>query len=273
MRKTVLVALATVLVPACVFAVDGVMLINQSTVLAAGGFPYKITQPGSYKLSGNLQAKDQNTDVIAIASDNVTIDLNGFSITGTAVCSGSPLSCTNLGTGRGIATTSAVSTRQDYFAITIRNGVIQGMGFAGIWLSGDSFLIEYMHIRSNGESGIHTLRQVGPQLSAIIQHNNLKQNDRDGVSLYGGGAVTDNVCTENLLSGIAFLGAYSGFPSMGTAARNVLTNNGTYGFYVAGGPVSYIGNVIVGNTTGPIFGGINQGQNVCGNSACPGAVF
>src|ERR1700682_4504928 len=97
MRKTVLVALATVLVPACVFAVDGVVLINQSTVLAAGGFPYRITQPGSYKLSGNLQAKDQNTDVIEISSDNVTIDLNGFSITGTAVCSGSPLSCTHLG--------------------------------------------------------------------------------------------------------------------------------------------------------------------------------
>jgi len=33
---------------------EGVVLINQSTVMAAGGFPYVITQPGSYKLSGNL---------------------------------------------------------------------------------------------------------------------------------------------------------------------------------------------------------------------------
>ena len=36
------------------FAVDGQVLINQSTVMAAGGFPYIISNSGSYKLSGNL---------------------------------------------------------------------------------------------------------------------------------------------------------------------------------------------------------------------------
>ena len=39
MRKTVLVMLAMALVPFCAFAVDGVVLINQSTVNAAGGLP------------------------------------------------------------------------------------------------------------------------------------------------------------------------------------------------------------------------------------------
>jgi hypothetical protein len=41
MRKTLLVVLAIALAP-CLFAVDGVVLINQSTVMAAGGFPYTI---------------------------------------------------------------------------------------------------------------------------------------------------------------------------------------------------------------------------------------
>ena len=47
MRKMVFVILAVALVPFCAVAVDGVVLINQSTVTAAGGFPYVISQPGS----------------------------------------------------------------------------------------------------------------------------------------------------------------------------------------------------------------------------------
>src|SRR6266436_6650069 len=87
MSKTVLLVLAMALVPFCAFAVDGVVLINQSTVMAAGGFPYVISQPGSYKLSGNLTMNTTNTgnyrgnDVpIVISSSSVVLDLNGFSI-------------------------------------------------------------------------------------------------------------------------------------------------------------------------------------------------
>ena len=87
MRKTVLLVLAMALVPACSFAVDGVVLINQSTVMAAGGFPYIITQPGSYKLSGNLTMSTTTTGnysgldiAIGINSSGVVLDLNGFSI-------------------------------------------------------------------------------------------------------------------------------------------------------------------------------------------------
>jgi len=80
MRKTVLVMLATALVPFCAFAVDGVVLINQSTVTAAGGFPYTISVAGSYKLSGNLMVPSL-VDGIKIEASNVTLDLNGFSIT------------------------------------------------------------------------------------------------------------------------------------------------------------------------------------------------
>ena len=37
------------LIATSAFAIDGVVLINQSTVTAAGGFPYMITKTGSYK--------------------------------------------------------------------------------------------------------------------------------------------------------------------------------------------------------------------------------
>ena len=88
MRKTVFSLLAIALVLPCAFAVDGVVLINQATVMAAGGFSYIIRDAGSYKLSGNLI---MNTTLlgnyfavwdiaIAIASSNVILDLNGFAL-------------------------------------------------------------------------------------------------------------------------------------------------------------------------------------------------
>src|SRR5215472_14139869 len=81
-------------------AADGVVLINQSTITnglpgcpTGGHFPIMICQSGSYRLSGNLTISDANADGIDINSDNVTLDLNGFSILGPVVCSGSPLTC------------------------------------------------------------------------------------------------------------------------------------------------------------------------------------
>ena len=68
MTRTLLFMTAMALVPACAFAVDGQVLINMSTVTAAGGFPYKITQAGSYKLSGNLTVPNGDTTEIGRAS-------------------------------------------------------------------------------------------------------------------------------------------------------------------------------------------------------------
>ena len=94
MNKTFLLIAA--LAAPCAFAVDGVVLINQSTVMAAGGFPYIISQPGSYKLSGNLIMNTTQTGnyvgncgglvspcdlAIGIGTSNVSLDLNGFTIT------------------------------------------------------------------------------------------------------------------------------------------------------------------------------------------------
>ncbi len=63
----------------CAFAVDGVVLINQSTVIAQGGFPYVISTAGSYKLSGKLTAP-LNTNAVVVSASNVALDLNGLSV-------------------------------------------------------------------------------------------------------------------------------------------------------------------------------------------------
>src|SRR5437867_11366604 len=81
------------------YAVDGVVLIDQSRALAgnitpgdAPGFPVTISRTGSYALSGNLTVPNANTTAIVVNADDVAIDLNGFSIIGPVVCKGSPVS-------------------------------------------------------------------------------------------------------------------------------------------------------------------------------------
>src|SRR5437870_3755247 len=80
------------------YAVDGVILIDQNRALAGNvtpgdlqGFPVTISVAGSYRLSGNLTVPDANTTAILVTVDNVTIDLNGFSIIGPTVCVGMPV--------------------------------------------------------------------------------------------------------------------------------------------------------------------------------------
>src|ERR1035438_128341 len=139
-------ALAAFLLPAAVFGVDGVILIDQNKALAGNvtpgdtpGFPVTISQPGSYRLDSNLTVPDVNTTAIVIAADNVTIDLNGFAILGNNVCAfvsinGSISFSCIPGGGVGHSTGNGIMTaiNQAHSNITIRNGTIQGMGAYGV---------------------------------------------------------------------------------------------------------------------------------------------
>src|SRR5437879_10080006 len=93
---------------------EGVVEINQARVRANGGhFPFVISQPGSYKLTSDLDVTNdpgnpalaQNRTAIQSNAVHVTIDLNGFSLIGPVNCSGGlPVpSCTpSGGSGAGV---------------------------------------------------------------------------------------------------------------------------------------------------------------------------
>ncbi len=87
---------AAVLLAPCARAVDGTVLINQSTSVNGlpgcphSGFPIQICQRGSYRLSGNLTVPG-TADGIDISAANVTLDLNGFMIAGPISCEGFPV--------------------------------------------------------------------------------------------------------------------------------------------------------------------------------------
>lgn len=173
MKRHILFTLALSLAPISVYAVDGTVLINQSTVMAAGGFPYRITQSGSYKLSGNLVATP-GLQAILFSANNVALDLNGFTIT----CSfGVPnaLIVTCVGdagiAGLGVAD---VSIRNGVVAMTQTAGstsAIPNFNVAVSLRDSSNLILEDLHIEvastGNGVSP-HSL-YFGPH--SIVRHN------------------------------------------------------------------------------------------------------
>jgi hypothetical protein len=223
-----------------IYAVDGVVLINQSAALAgnvtpgdAPGFPVTISVSGSYKLSSNLTVPNANTDAIDITADKVTIDLNGFSIIGPVACSDAPpTSCSPAGTGIGIN-----SRRTNVFVL---NGGVYGMGAFGIELFSSS-RIQSVQLSNNGGGGI--AMADGGEISSCV----VNSNGGNGITI-GSGIVSGNSASFNGGDGIiVVVGLISGNTTFGnggnggnasavagsTFTGNVSFRNGSAGITVA----------------------------------------
>lgn len=152
------------LASACVFAQP--IQISQASIAASSndgtratnGFPYMITQPGSYQLSGNITVP-ANVNGIVIASSNVTLDLNGFTIT-----------C--LGPETTIVFGISLPPQGVFNAITVRNGGIVGPNsvfFAGMALgngASSGMTVQDMTVTTGGNGG-----QIGVDPNSIVRHN------------------------------------------------------------------------------------------------------
>jgi len=231
MNKSLFAVIAMALVPFYAYGVDGTVLINQSTVMATGGFPYKITQPGSYRLSGNLTVPDANTTAIQVLTDDVTIDLNGFSIVGPVVCTGVPsvTSCSPLPTNGGFNPNAGVAAAS-FDNIAVVNGVVRGMGQFGIILNGRGSIVRNVRAMSNGFIGI---------------------------SVNAGSTVSGSTATANASDGI--------FATQSTVSGNAATQNGGRGLEVDC-PGSVVGNTASGNALGNLFT-VGAGCAVANNAA------
>ena len=270
-----LFAMLLVIAPSAL-AVDGVVLINQNTSVSGlpgcphAGLPIVICQSGSYRLTGNLTIPNANTDGIDINADNVTLDLNGFAISGPVKCTAGtyPVQCSATGSGTGVLAV-------DKNNITVRNGTVRGMGDSGIAFRTFSSitagaLIENLHVYSNGgATGAGITVAFG-----VVTHCTVDVNAGHGIS--GGGVVTANTVTFNGGDGIA---------ASGTVYKNTVGFNGQDG--ISGGPNAvnntvfgnngfgisanrYSGNLIsfAGNSFGAVNGGISLGNNTCNNVVC-----
>ena len=167
----------TVALTLTVQAADGVIEINQAIVEANGGFPYVISEPGSYKLTGNLTVPDENTTAIEVQADNVTVDLNGFAIIGPVQCTAEngSVSCSAQGTGIGVQAQIFV------FATVVRNGSVRGMGSAGVSIQ--SGRVEGVRALQNGGNGIRFGR-------GIVRGCLAQSNGTTGISGISGGGLS-----------------------------------------------------------------------------------
>ena len=82
-------------------AQSGAFEINQACVSSgcfdgdSAGFPVVANAPGVYVLTSDLTTNDATQTLINITTDNVTLDLKGFTIKGPNVCTGEGVSCEN----------------------------------------------------------------------------------------------------------------------------------------------------------------------------------
>jgi len=235
------------------YAVDGVVLIDQPHALAGGitpadapGFPITISQSGSYRLSGNLTVPDINTVAIEITGALVTIDLNGFSILGPNVCTSSQsggvptgVTCTGSTNGDGIV------ARTGALAVTVLNGVIHGMGGNGINLGfpgdGSNGNVRNVLADNNGGDGIFTSGLVASSIAmkngasgieaASVSNSVALGNGQEGINVTFG-AASGNTATGNVNNGIssAVAGAYNNTVngngiSIGANCPSLVVNN------------------------------------------------
>jgi hypothetical protein len=183
------------------FAVDGTTLINQASVMAAGGFPFTISQAGSYKLSSNLEAP-AGANGINIQANDVTLDLNGFTINGAITC---PQGANSCGPAPRIDTAGVQAFA---LGITIRNGHVKGFS-RGVKLFGG--LVEEIHASSNLIDGIEgndsVIRRndtsfnkgIGIQcFNCVVSENVSTLNGGNGFNMGGGGVFSANTMKSSL---------------------------------------------------------------------------
>ena len=270
--KKRLVLIAFVLCVPALWGADGVIEINQAIVEANDGFPYVISEPGSYILTGNLTVPDENTTAIQVQADDVTLDLNGFAIQ----CSESDgVNCSSEGPGIGVRTrplTLAERLLGRPSNTVVRNGSVRGMGSEGVSvLSG---LVEGIQALGNRGFGIN----VG---AGAVTDCLARENGETGIGI-GKGVATTNIALFNIGDGLEVRngvaqnnvsesngGAGIGSPgSLGSAlilGNRVSDNSGAA--LNLGGDSGYADNVIEGTVTGgqPIGCNLTDGSQICPN--------
>lgn len=241
-------------------AEDGMVLIDQRSAMRGNvtpgdspGFPVTISQPGSYRLASNLVVPDTLTTAVQITADDVTLDLNGFSIIGPAECNAT--TCNTSGGGVGVHSGDFQIGTVHARRVRVFNGHVRGMGFHGIRLMGPGSSAERITAHGNGGPGfvvtgtvtncVSTQNATGMIVSSV-RDSVVSENRQVGIFTFSGenGVVTGNMVHANRQTGILA-------NSNTVVSGNVANNNGEYGISAAC-PSAVIGNTTAGNA----FGGI-----------------
>lgn len=147
---------------------------------ATAAATFYITKSGSYYLTGNRKASGGG---IQVNADNVTIDLNGYSL---------------IGPGSGSAYGISMNGRQN---VEIKNGTVRDFGGYGInessYTSGKNHRIINVRVFSNGWSGIFLAGD-----GQLVKGCTAAENGMHGIQLNDASTADSNQAYGNTNSGI-----------------------------------------------------------------------
>ena len=218
--------------------------------------PVVIDEPGSYVLTQNLEVSETDVTAITIESSHVSLDLNGFTLSGPG-----------SGTGRGVAVAQLTNN------VAVKNGTIRNWGYQAIFSrNSPNGTFTDLFLSDNGSDGI----LVGP--GSLIHRVRAVGNSGHGVFLMeGNGCVVSHVIAqENTLSGIHVKrsivknclatgnGAHGIHNPTGTIKNSVANGNGEYGVSMEG----TIGVIAFSSATENTLGDMNASSaTITGSSS------
>lgn len=158
----------------------------------APGYPITLSRPGHYRLTGNLTVPLDQT-AIEVTAENVTIDLNGFTVAGPATCVRTSAGVSCSGSGSGVAAGVSMGAYT-----TLRNGTVQGF-YRGVQARTGS-VIESVTVRHNANSGVDTVMSA----SHFVHLNGVRAvlNGGHGLSVGSRAIVTASAASDNGMFGI-----------------------------------------------------------------------
>jgi hypothetical protein len=248
-------------------ALMAALLLSAAPVLADDGFyviagggkagtqinsvPYTINSPGLYCLAKNLTYTATTDNAITVNASDVTLDLNGFCLTGPGKTSGSH--------NEGISINAGLTN------VEIRNGSVKSFGYygiqaasctgirviglrvsdngaAGIWMAGFDHLVVGCSAFNNGSFGATIA-------NGMLKGNHVYDNGGQGLNAGDGSTISGNVSRSNVGAGI--------YASSGNSVLdNTVMGNGQQGIYTTHG-CTVTRNTSRGNTGTGIATGDN----------------
>jgi hypothetical protein len=193
-----------------------------------GSVEYAITNAGSYYVTTNLFGVSGKGG-IGIYTNNVTLDLNGFSLQG-----GTP----------GLIGIQAFSGTTN---VIIQNGTISGWIGDGVYCVAYNGILQNLSVAGNQSSGL-VLGNVGQ-----IKNCTSTDNQFNGISAVANGClVSGNLCNGNNQANVNTDGGFVVLGANNRIENNHLTGNTGYGIEI---------EAVVGGTNNIVVGNSVQGTN------------
>ena len=148
------------------------------TPIFATDLPLVIDNPGSYYFAENITFTDTNNNAITINANEVTIDLNGFILTG-------PGKDAPGGTD---------GIRANASGVAVFNGTVREFPSDGIDLDNEG-MVKCVRAIDNGDDGIDT------EAGSIVTQCTAERNDDEGIRVQWGSSVFGCTARSNVFEG------------------------------------------------------------------------